>query len=136
MGVAEFRGGLVVNDLQHRFAAIDADEATVSKEARGRVIIPHCVLAGVGIRWEALSIMPIEFDTAEESDSSRQVVIGIVAEKRRHAVSSISGRMAHDIPIVDHSLTSDSDAPGSNSRRSVDFRRLRVSTFRGPICSW
>ena len=80
--------------------------------------------------------MSIEFDTAEEGDFSRQFVIGIVAVKRRHTVSLISGRMAHDIPIVDHSLTFDFDAPGSNSRRSVDFRRLRVSTFRGPICSW
>ena len=136
MGVTEFRGGLVGNHLQHRFAAIDADEATVSRQARGRVIIPRCVLAGVGIRWEALSIIPIKFDTAEQGDASRQFVIGIVVVRRSHAVSSISGRMAHDIPIVDHSLTSDSDAPGSNSRRSVDFRRLRVSTFRGPICSW
>ena len=49
--------------------------------------------------------MSIEFDTAEEGDFSRQFVIGIVAVKRRHTVSLISGRMAHDIPIVDHSLS-------------------------------
>ena len=39
-------------------------------------------------------------------------------------------RLVHDIPTVDHSLTSESEYHWTYTRSSVEFQRLRVSTLR------